>query len=112
MVALSEAIKLEQLQGEIDAVLVSVELSPWSETVFRVHPEIPFFVACPNKQIAQQVALRWGAIPFVLTNAKESTFVKRAFDTLKKQKQIKKAMRLAVIMGGSHGMGFDLLEVS
>ncbi len=112
LMTLSENIKFEHLQGSIDAVLVSVELAPWSETIFRSHPEIPFFVACPNKQLAQQAVLRWGAIPFVLAKANEQTFAKRAIAELKKQKQIKKAMRLAVVMGGSHGKGYDLIEVT
>lgn len=111
VVALAESLKLSALQGEIDGVLVSTELAPWSEGVLRAHPEIPFFLACPNKEQAQQAVLRWGAMPFVLPSVTEETFVARAFALLRKQRQIKKAMRLAVIMGGSHGKGYDTVQV-
>ena len=108
---LSESIHLGHLQNEIDAVLVSLELAPWSETIFQAHPKIPFFVACPKKEIAQQVVLRWGSIPFIHTNAQEKTFVARSITALKKHHHIKKATRLAVVMGGSHGRGFDVVQV-
>ncbi len=111
-IALSESIKLGSLRGEIDALLVSIQLAPWSETLFRAHPEIPFFLACPNTQVAQQVVLRWGAIPFVLADVNEQTFVHRAIAALKKNRQIKKGMHIAVVMGGSHGQGYDLVEVT
>ena len=105
--SVAHAIKLLAMQGSVDGVIASQELAPWSETVLRSHPEISLFLAVPNKQLEQQTALRWGIMPFVLKNANEKTFVKRALQELKKKKWIKKGMKLAVIMGGSHGEGFD-----
>jgi pyruvate kinase len=55
--ALSESLKLGHLQREIDAVLVSVELAPWAVSIFRSHPEMPFFVASPDDATANQVRL-------------------------------------------------------
>ena len=110
--SIANALKLFVEQKSIDGVLASQELAPWSETVLRAHPEIPLFLAVPNKQLAQQTILRWGVVPFVLKNVNEKTFVKRALVALKKQKQVKKGMNLAVIMGGTHGEGFDKAEVS
>lgn len=109
--SVAHAIKLLAMQGSIDGVLVSQELAPWSETVLRSHPEIPLFLAVPSKQLEQQTALRWSAMPFVLKNANEKTFVKRALAELKKRKWTKKGMKLAVVMGGSHGEGFDHITV-
>lgn len=109
--SIAHAIKLLAMQNSIDAVLSSQELAPWSETVLRSHPEIPFLLAVPNKQLEQQTSLRWGVTPFVLKNANEKTFVKRALAELKKKKLIKKGMKLAVVMGGSHGEGFDHITV-
>jgi pyruvate kinase len=109
--SVAHAIKLLAIQKSVDGVLVSQELAPWSETVLRSHPEIPLFMAVPNKGLEQQTVLRWGAIPFVLKNANEKTFVKLALAELKKRKWIKKRMKLAVVMGGTHGEGFDHIGV-
>jgi pyruvate kinase len=109
--SVAHAIKLLAIQKSVDGVLVSQELAPWSETVLRSHPEIPLFMAVPNKGLEQQTVLRWGAIPFVLKNANEKTFVKLALAELKKRKWIKKRMKLAVVMGGTHGEGFDHIVV-
>jgi len=109
--SIAHAIKLMQLQGAIDGVLASQSLAPWSETIMRAHPEIPLFLATENPQMQQQAAIRWGVVPFVLTKAQEHTFLKRAVLELKKKRFIKKGMKLAVIMGGSHGEGFDHVVV-
>lgn len=110
--SIAHAIKLLAIQNSIEGVLVSQELAPWSETVLRSHPEIPLFIAVPNQSLENQTCLRWGAVPFVLKNAKEKTFVKRALVELKKKKLTKKGMKLAVIMGGTHGEGFDHVIVT
>lgn len=109
--AISHAIKLLVMQKSIDGVLASQELAPWSESILRSHPEIPLFLAVPNQQLENQTSLRWSTKPFVLKEAKEQTFVKRALNELKKKRMIKKGMKLAVIMGGSHGEGFDRVVV-
>lgn len=110
--SVAHALKLLVIQRSIDAVLVSQELAPWSESVLRLHPEVPLFIATPNKELEQQTALRWGAIPFVLKDANERTFVKRSVALLHKMRLVKKGTRLAVVMGGSHGAGFDQVVVS
>ena len=99
------------MQNSIDGVIASQELAPWSESILRSHPEIPLFLAVPNQQLENQTSLRWSTIPFVLKGAKEQTFVKRTIAELKKKKLLKKGMKLAVIMGGSHGEGFDRIVV-
>ncbi len=107
----AQAIKLMVIEGTIDGVLASQELAEWSESILRAHPEVPFYLAVPNLFLQRQTVLRWGVTPFILKNAKEETFVKRAILELKKQKKIKNGMRLAVVMGGTHGDGFDCVVV-
>lgn len=109
--SVAQAVKLADLQNTIDGVLASIELADWSETVHRLHPEIPLFIACPNQTLARQVSIRWGSDAFVLKNAKEKTFVARALRVLRSSKKIKKGMRLAVMMGGRHGEAFDVVTV-
>jgi len=109
--AIAHAIKLLAMQGSIDGVIASLELAPWSETILRVHPEIPLFLAVPNVSLEHQTSLRWSTTPFLLKNAKEQTFVKRALAELKKKKLVKKGMKIAVIMGGTHGEGFDRIVI-
>ncbi len=107
----TQTIKLAAVQGSIDAVLVSLHLADWAETIHLAHPEIPLFLACETEAQARQVSLRWGSIPFVLSRVKEETFVKRAIDLLKKTRQVKKGMMIAVVLGGKHGKSFDVIEV-
>lgn len=105
--AVAYSIKLAAEQGSIQGALVSLELADWSETIHRARPEIPLFIACPTQTHARQVALRWGSVPFVLKNAHEQTFARRAIRFLLKEKKVKRGMRLAVILGGRHGEAFD-----
>ena len=109
--SIAQTIKLLVEQKSIDGVLATQELAAWSETIFRFHPEVPFYLAVPNVSIEQQTVLRWGVMPFVLKNANEKMFVKRAIAELRKKKLVKTGMRLAVVMGGSHGEGFDSVTV-
>jgi hypothetical protein len=46
-----------------------------------------------------------------MKNANERTFVRRALLVFKKNRWVKKGARVAVVMGGSHGKGFDLIQV-
>jgi pyruvate kinase len=109
--AVAHSIKLAAEQGSINGVLVSIELAAWSESIHRAHPEIPLFIACQSDTSARQAALRWGSVPFVFKNAREATFAKRAIRFLLKEKQVKRGMRLAVVLGGRHGEAFDVVEV-
>ena len=109
--SVAHTIKLAALQNSIQAVVVSLELADWSETVLRAHPEIPLFVACSSDAQARQAVLRWGSQSIVLPRVQEKTFASRAIHMLKTKRFIKKGMRLAVVLGGSHGMAFDTVEV-
>jgi len=110
--SVARALHMLVSEGAIDGILASQELAPWSETLLRNHPEIPFFLAVPNKELEQQTVLRWGTMPFVLKKAHEQTFVTRAIKELKQRRLVKKGMKLAIIIGGSHGEGFDHLVVA
>jgi len=109
--AISYALKALSLNGHIDAVLSALDLAPWAPQLLMSRAEIPSFVAAENDTLARQLNLRWGVRPFVLKKAKRETFVHRAVTELKKRKWLKKGMRVAVVLGGPHGAGFDLIEV-
>jgi len=70
--AAAHAIKLLALQKTIDGVLAAYDLAPWAERVFKAHPEIPFYLGVSSQRLARQVSLRWGCIPFVVKNPKQS----------------------------------------
>ncbi len=110
-VSAAHALKLLADTGDIDGVLVAHGLAPWAESVHRAHPEVPFFLACQSAREARQVSLHWNATAFVVRTQKESTFVTRALKQLKTDKRSRKGFRLAVIMGGPHGDGFDIVTV-
>lgn len=107
--SVAHSVKLAAAQGSIDGVLASLELAPWSETIHRSHPEIPFFIGCPSETLARQVSLRWGSRAFVIKNASEQTFASRAVAQLAKARLVKKGARLAVVLGGRHGESFDVV---
>ncbi len=107
----AHAIKLLAYQETIDGVLAAYDLAPWSECVFKAHPEIPFFLGVSSNRLARQVSLRWGCIPFVVKNPNEKTFVQRAVRALRSKRKARKGMRLAVVLGGIHGEGFDIITI-
>ena len=109
--AAARAIKLLASDGAIQGVLASHELAPWSERALTMHPEIPLFIATRDARVARQVALHWSAVPFVVKSQKESTFVRAAIKALKKQRLVKKGMRLVVLIGHPYGEGIDLVTV-
>ncbi|MBT5808107.1 hypothetical protein HOI18_02410, partial [Candidatus Uhrbacteria bacterium] len=109
--AAAHAIKLLEIQNGIDAVLVAHELAAWSERVLKARPEIPLFIAAATDREARQTSLHWAATSFVLKGQNEKTFLRRAIKKLRDTRLIKKGMRLAVVMGGSHGEGFDVVTV-
>lgn len=110
--SIAHTIKLAAAQGSVQAVLVSLTLADWSETVLRAHPEIPFFVACPTPTQARQVALRWGSVSFVLPRVQEKSFVSRAVRFLLAKRLVTRETNLAVVFGGSHGYSFDVVRAT
>ncbi len=109
--AIAQTIQLGVEQHMIDGVLVSLELAPWAESIHRTHPEVPLFLVCPNATLARQVSIRWGVQAFVMKNASEQTFVQRALRMLQTDRLVRKGMRLAIVLGGRHGEGFDVTTV-
>lgn len=107
----ANAIKLLALQGTIDGVVAAYDLAHWSERVFKAHPEISFFLGVSSDRTARQASLRWGCTTFVQKNLCEKTFVQRAVVYLRKERLVKKGIRLAVVLGGAHGVGFDIITV-
>jgi len=109
---LSHALKTLAAGRHIDGAVAFASSAPWSETLMVSHPEIPLFLACPNDVVARQNNVRWGVRPFVLKTRMTKGFAAKAVAALKKKKWAKKGMRLAVVIGGEHGVGFDILDVS
>ena len=109
--ASSQSIKLLTIESSIHGVLASSLLAPWSEMALKTHPEVPLFIAVSSEREARQLTIRWGVHPFVLKKQEEKTFVRLSLQKLKKDRLVKKKMRLAVILGQQHGEGFDLVTV-
>lgn len=109
--SVSHALKMLARTGEIDGIISSIELADWSERLLMARPEIPLFLAATHPTAVRQLAVRWGVIPMKLAAGKPETFAKRAVTKLKKEKRVKKGMRLAVVLGGEHGDGFDTVIV-
>ncbi|MBI2473926.1 pyruvate kinase [Candidatus Uhrbacteria bacterium] len=110
--ASSQSIKLLTIEGSIHGVLASHTLAPWSEMALKTRPEVPMFIAVSSEREARQLTIRWGVHPFVLKKQQEKTFVRLGLQKLKKDRMVKKNMRLAVILGKQHGEGFDLVTVA
>lgn len=95
----------------VDAILASAQFAPWSESLMKSRPELPFFLACPTDTQTRQANIRWGVRPFTLNAKTTAQFVTKAIAELKKRKWAKKGTRLAVVIGGEHGAGFDVVVV-
>jgi len=107
----SHALKMLAAGNHIDGVIASARFAPWSEMLMVSRPEVTLFLACPNEIVARQNAIRWGIRPFTLNAKTSKEFSAKAVQELKKRKWTKKGMRLAVVIGGEHGAGFDIVDV-
>lgn len=108
---LAFSLKFLAVGEQIDAVLSSVDLAPWCEVLFMEHPEVPFFIASFEDDKTRQMNVRWGVHPFTIREGKRSRFVRRAVRELKKKEKLKPGMRVAVVLGGDHGKGYELIEI-
>lgn len=107
----SHALKTLAAGAHIDGVIASAQFAPWSEMLMLSRPEVPLFLACPNETVARQNNVRWGVRPFALNAKNPKGFAAKAVAALKKRKWVKKGMKLAVVIGGEHGAGFDVVDV-
>ncbi len=107
----SHALENLATQKFIDGVLTATFLAPWSEQLNMSRPEVPIFLATPSANVARQLNIRWGVRPFIVPHASSKAFTARALAHLKKTKMVKSGMRLALVLGGEHGTGFDLVIV-
>jgi len=107
MRAVSELVRA----GGVDGLLSSVELVPFADQLLHQHLELPLHLAAPSDALAQQANIRWGVRPFVLKAGKATTFAARAMAFLKREKRVKKGMRLVVVVGGKEGPGCDVVRV-
>lgn len=98
-------------QGFVDGILTATYLAPWSEQLNMSRPEAPIFIAAQTPCAVRQLNMRWGVKPFLLPAVSSKAFVAKALAQLKKAKMVKPKMRLALVLGGEHGTGFDLVEV-
>ncbi|TAK03248.1 pyruvate kinase [Patescibacteria group bacterium] len=96
----------------IDAVLSSVELFRDAERLLGARAQVPLHLAVPSDALARQANLRWGVRPFVLKAGSGKTFAARALKALKAAKRIRKGDRVALVSGGVHGAGYDLVKVT
>jgi pyruvate kinase len=96
--------------GQLDGIVSSIELVQGAEQLNHRHPEIPLHLAAPNETLARQANLRWGIRPFVLKAARK-TFAAEAVARLKKEKRVKKGMRLAVVLGSADAADCQVIAV-
>ena len=108
--SIAEMLKAVAFDGHIDGVMASLKISPWAETLFLEHPEVPLFLASPDDVLTRQNNIRWGVKPFTLKGISRRSFAVRALQALKQKKLVKKGARIAVVFGGD-GSGFDLVDV-
>lgn len=104
---------LQQLaeNEHIDGILIDVGAFPEAIHIGISRPRVPIFAATHSEATRRQLLIRWGMQPFVLSKSATGQFVEQAFKELKKAKLVRRGMRLAVLLGGEHGEGFDLITV-
>lgn len=107
---MADLLKAEVFAGGVDGVLASLNISPWAETLFLEHPEVPLFLVSSDDVLARQNNLRWGVRPLALNGMTRRNFVARAMRVLLRKKMVKKGARLAVVLGGDDTR-FQLMKV-
>ncbi|MFH1631684.1 MAG: pyruvate kinase [bacterium] len=89
-IATSTAQSVHQMarNNQIDAVVTSSTYGELARKINIYRPEVPIYLACPNKSVARQNIIRSGVFPIVLTD-EAGTFVHRAEGKLRRDKKIK-----------------------
>ncbi len=108
---IAHALKTLALGRHISAILASKTFAPWSEHLLQSRAEIPLFIAADDETQARQLNIRWGVRPFVLKGSKVATFLEKAVRELRKRRWMKARTRVALVPGGAHGEGFDIVTV-
>ncbi len=106
----SRALAMLAVDGQIDAIVASLEHASFAEQLMSARPELTMYLACPTDTETRQTNIRWGVRPFTLKIKHQKQFTEKALAELKKRKWIKKGMKLAIVAGGEHGTGFDILQ--
>ncbi len=109
--AIAQAIKLLADAGEIQAVAAHGDLTPWAETLLSDRPEIPFVFASSDTCHLRQSHLRWGVHPVLLASSASSTLGRHLLERLHANTSLPKGARVALILGGVHGSGFDVVSL-
>ncbi len=110
-VLLSHTLRLLAKEGHIHGVLTATFLAPWAECLNLSRPEIPVFIASDNIVSVRQMNIRTSVRPFFTKKMSSAEFVRQAVSHLRKTKQVSAGSRLALVLGGTHGTGFDVIEV-
>jgi pyruvate kinase len=108
---LSHTLRLLAKGGHIDGILSAAYFAPWAEHLNMSRPEVPVFIATDNPTVLRQMNIRTSVRPFLLKRMRSADFVKKSVAWLRKNGRVKAGMKLALVLGGSHGLGFDLIEV-
>jgi len=109
--SVSRALQQLAASEHIDGILISPEAFDQVHPLSSMRPQVPLYCAVQNETVERQLLLSWGVQSFVMTKTQSANFLENSFDMLKKSKHIKRGMKLAVLFGGEHGEGFDLITV-
>lgn len=105
--ALVELARQEHIQGILSATF----LASWAERLMISRPEVPLYLAADEAALVCQLNIRWGARPFLQKKMSAEKFVKSALAHLRKYGALKSGTRLALVLGGVHGTGFDVIDI-
>ncbi len=108
---LSRALAMLATDGQIDAIVASLVFAPFAESLMSARPELTMYLACSTDGETRQQNIRWGVRPFTLIVKDPEKFTEKSIAELKKRRWIKKGMKLAIVAGGEHGTGFDMITV-
>ncbi|MBU0645977.1 pyruvate kinase [Patescibacteria group bacterium] len=106
--SLASILKILAADRQIDGVIAMPQALPWSEHLLMFHPEIPLFLVTKQVTVQRQNYLRWGVWP-VLVKSKISPRI--LINQLKKQKLVKRKMRLAVVENETKKTDFDIISL-
>jgi len=82
------------------AIVVATKSGDTARFIARTRPELPIYAATPTPTAAAQVALTWGALPFVVPMANTiPSLVRAMLAKLKAMKKVKKGDRIVLVAG-------------
>ena len=101
--SIAQTLHVMSRNDQIDVIATSSTYGCVTEAINMFRPDAKIILACPNKTVARQMAMRSGVTPIVLSDA-PGTFLHRMESKMRKDRLVFSKQRVAYVTKAPHGV--------